>query len=253
MAPPRSGLRPPPPQGGDASGPAEPAPRRLLADAGLQRRSVLALVAGTAFSNPTPAQPAPQVQLGGVMGGRALLVIDGQPQMLAVGASARGVRLLSLQGDTAQVEVGGRSVALRVGGSPVAMVEGGTARASASREIVLTAGPGGHFVAGGSINGQAVSFLVDTGATTIALSQAEAGRIGLDLRSGQRGLSSTANGTVPVVMVTLTSVRVGEVEVANVPAVVMPAQMPHVLLGNSFLSRFQMRRENDVMRLEYRR
>jgi aspartyl protease family protein len=54
-------------------------------------------------------------------------------------------------------------------------------------------------------------------------------------------------------MVTLNSVRVGEIEVINVPAVVMPAQMPHVLLGNSFLTRFQMRRDNDVMRLEQRR
>ena len=97
------------------------------------------------------------------------------------------------------------------------------------------------------------AWIVEAGATTIAMSQSDAARIGLDLRSGRRGLSNTANGTVPVVMVTLTSVRVGEVEVTNVPAVVMPAQMPHVLLGNSFLSRFQMRRENDVMRLEYRR
>jgi aspartyl protease family protein len=48
-------------------------------------------------------------------------------------------------------------------------------------------------------------------------------------------------------------VRVGEVEVSNVDAIVMPAQMPYVLLGNSFLSRFQMRRDNDVLRLERRR
>jgi len=47
-------------------------------------------------------------------------------------------------------------------------------------------------------------------------------------------------------------VRVGDVEIANVEAIVMPAAMPHVLLGNSFLSRFQMKRDNDVMRLEKR-
>lgn len=223
--------------------------------AAMHRRCFAAVVGVLAL--PALAQTAPpvlpRVQLGGVMGGKALLVIDGQPQMLAVGASAGGVRLVSLQGDAAQVDIGGRMLALRVGGTPVALVGGSPSRATAAREIVLTAGPGGHFVTGGSINGQAVSFLVDTGATTIAMSQSDAARIGLDLRSGQRGLSNTANGTVPVVMLTLTSVRVGEVEVTNVPAVVMPAQMPHVLLGNSFLSRFQMRRENDVMRLEYRR
>lgn len=225
-------------------------PRRAFAAAlsaaalGALATPLLAQTAGTA--------PQVQVQLGGVMGNRALLVINGQPQMLAMGAAAGGVRLLALQGDTAQVEVGGRSLTLRVGGSPVALVGGTPAPATASREIVLTAGPGGHFMAGGAINGQAVNFMVDTGATTIAMSQSEASRLGLDLRNGQRGLSGTANGTVPVVLITLGRVRLGEIEVANVPAVVMPAQMPYILLGNSFLSRFQMRRENDVMRLSLR-
>ena len=62
-----------------------------------------------------------QVQLGGVMGQKALLVINGQTEVVAVGASARGVRLVSLQGDTAQVEVSGQLSTLRVGGSPVAL------------------------------------------------------------------------------------------------------------------------------------
>jgi aspartyl protease family protein len=53
-------------------------------------------------------------------------------------------------------------------------------------------------------------------------------------------------------LVTLSAVRVGEVEVANVGAVVMPMSLPYILLGNSFLSRFQMRRENDLLRLERR-
>jgi aspartyl protease family protein len=195
--------------------------------------------------------PAPQVQLGGVMGSKAMLVVNGQPQMLAVGETRSGIRLIALQGDVAQVEFGGRVQSLRVGASPVA-VGGGPAATGGAREIVLTAGPGGHFITGGAINGQAVSFMVDTGATTVALSQSEATRIGLDLRNGERGLGSTANGLVPVLNLTLTSVRVGDVEVANVAATVLPAQMPHVLLGNSFLTRFNMRRENDVMRLARR-
>ena len=223
----------------------------------MQRRhlagAAFGLLAGrTVLAQSGDAQALPQVQLAGVMGGKALLVIDGQTQMLAVGSAARGIKLLSVQGDTAEVERGGTRLSLRVGGTPTVV---GTAppRSSGSREIVLTAGPGGHFVSGGAINGQAVTFMVDTGATMVAMSQAEATRLRLDLRNGQRGLSSTANGTVPVVMVTLSSVRLGEVEVANVQAVVLPAQMEHILLGNSFLTRFQMRRENDVMWLEFRR
>jgi aspartyl protease family protein len=127
-----------------------------------------------------------------------------------------------------------------------------TASEGSGSQIVLTAGPGGHFVTGGSINGQAVRFVVDTGATYVALSQAEAERIGLPYKHGQRGLIHTANGQVPAYLTSLNVVRVGDVQVYNVDAVVMPATMDTVLLGNSFLTRFQMRRENDRMTLDRR-
>ena len=55
---------------------------------------------------------------------------------------------------------------------------------------------------------------------------------------------------MPVYAVNLTSVRVGSVAIANVAAVVVPSDMPQVLLGNSFLNRFSMRRDSDVMRLD---
>ncbi|GAB1389514.1 MAG: hypothetical protein AMXMBFR78_13810 [Rubrivivax sp.] len=228
-------------------------PQRAIRAACAARAARAACAAGlAALLLLSLAQAAPQVQLVGVMGSRALLLVDGQRQMLAAGASALGVKLLALQGDSAELEVQGQRVTLRVGASPAVLAASGAAT-GAAREIVLSAGPGGHFVAQGAINGRAVSFLVDTGATTVSMGQAEAQRLGLDLQHAQRAMSSTANGTVPVLLLTLTRVRVGEVEVANVPAVVMPQPMPYVLLGNSFLTRFQMRRENDVMRLELRR
>jgi aspartyl protease family protein len=107
-------------------------------------------------------------------------------------------------------------------------------------------------MASGAINGRNVRFMVDTGATTVALGAAEADRIGLDYRNGQRARMQTAGGTVTGHVLTLSAVTVGDVTIANVQAVVMPAPMPFVLLGNSFLSRFQMRRDNDVMRLDLR-
>ncbi len=197
------------------------------------------------------AQPGPSVLLAGRMGERALLMINGQAQMLAVGQTVAGVKLLRWQGEEALVERDGRSVLLRVGGSP-AQLAGGAAASTAGREIVIAAGPGGHFIASGAINGKPVQFMVDTGATMLAMSQSDAQRLGLDLRNARRGMSQTANGTIPVQQLSLTRVRVGEVEISNVDAMVVPAAMPHVLLGNSFLGRFQMRRENDVMRLELR-
>ncbi|MEY2688933.1 MAG: hypothetical protein RL375_3131 [Pseudomonadota bacterium] len=226
--------------------------------------AALLMVAIAVAVQPACAQPAnspdgsprtPQIQLGGVMGSKALFVIDGQSQMIAVGESARGVRLVSLNGDKAKVELQGKFVELRVGGSPVVVGGGIGASGGAggnTREIVIPVGDGGHYFMNGTINGHAVRFMVDTGATTVAMGRADAARIGLDLRKGQLGLSSTANGTTQVMGMTLDSVRVGEVELYNVAAVVTPANMPYVLLGNSFLSRFQIQHNNEVMRLTRR-
>ena len=62
---------------------------------------------------------------------------------------------------------------------------------------MLSSGPGGHFTAGGSINGQSTQFLVDTGATSVAIGQSDAERMGLRFREGRRVMTQTANGTVP--------------------------------------------------------
>ena len=199
------------------------------------------------FSGVAAAQ---SVVLAGRMGDRALLVVDGKAHTVSVGSSANQVRLLRWVGEDAEVEVSGQKALLRVGGSPAQV--GAGARTSGGREIVMTAGSGGHFTPAGSINGKAVSFMVDTGATLVALGQDDAQRLGVDLKSARAGISQTANGPVRVLMVTLDRVRVGEVELTQVAAVVMPQPMPFVLLGNSFLTRFQMRRDNDVMRLELR-
>jgi aspartyl protease family protein len=194
---------------------------------------------------------AQTVTLAGSMGTKALLVIDGQPHTMAVGESAKGVTLMQIAPGQVQVQRGAQVNTLRLGDAP-ARLAGTAAATGQAKEIVLPVGLGGHFTASGAINGRPVQFMVDTGATLVALGQADAERIGLDYRNGQRGMTQTANGAVPVHLVTLSAVRVGEVEVANVGAVVMPMSLPYILLGNSFLSRFQMRRENDLLRLERR-
>jgi len=210
----------------------------------------LIVAAGLAVAASASAQT---VTLNGSMGTRqALLVIDGVPRVVEIGATVQGVRLVSLSGTQAEIDVGGKRRLLVAGAGPVRIGEGAESAAGSSNEIVMTAGAGGHFTAEGKINGKAVSFLVDTGATAIALGQADADRIGLNYRDAPRGFAGTANGRIPVNLVTLSSVRVGDVEIANVQAVVMPASMPHVLLGNSFLTRFQMKRDNDTMRLTRR-
>ena len=204
----------------------------------------------TALAAFATAGAAQQVMLAGSIGQtKALLMIDGQPQTLAVGEQARGVTLRRVADGEVEVEVGGRSQVLRLGMTPMRV---GAAAPPSGNQIVIAAGPGGHFTTAGTINGRAVRFMVDTGATTIALGRAEAERIGLDWQHGRQGTTQTAGGPVTVHLVNLVSVRVGDVELNNIAAVVVPTEMPVVLLGNSFLQRFSMIREADVMRLEKR-
>jgi aspartyl protease family protein len=190
------------------------------------------------------------VSMAGSLGNNALLVIDGKPRNVAVGATVAGVRLVSVSGNDAVVEVKGERLTLHLGGAQVNL--GGKQSEGTGKQIVLTADGAGHFYTGGTINGKSVRFVVDTGATMVALSQDEADRIGLDYKNGQRGMSRTANGIVPVYRTSLASVRIGDVQVYNVDASVLPGQMNQILLGNSFLTRFQMKRENDVLTLDMR-
>ena len=191
---------------------------------------------------------AQSVTMAGSLGSRALLVIDGKPRQLAVGSTVDGVRLVSVTGNDAVIEVQGKRVSLQLGGAPANL--GGTASEGTGDRIVLTSESGGHFVTSGTINGRAARFVVDTGATNITMGQAEAERLGIDYKNGQRGMTNTANGAVPAYRVSLSAVRIGDVQVYNIEATVLPASMPFVLLGNSYLDRFQMRRENDRLTLE---
>lgn len=194
---------------------------------------------------------AQSVMLTGTIGSRAILIVDGSaPKTVAVGETFQGVKLLSLAAEQATVEASGKRVALRMD-QPVSIGGSGGGGGGGTR-IVLPASSGGHFMTQGAINGRSVNFMLDTGATTVALSAADAQRIGLDFSQGQPVRMNTANGIAQGWRVRLSSVRVGDVEVYDVEAIVSQQPMPYVLLGNSFISRFSMRRDADQMVLEKR-
>ena len=197
------------------------------------------------------AAQAQSVALAGMLGNKALLVVNGTtPKTVAAGETHEGVKVISTSGDQAVVEQDGKRSTLRVGEAPVNM--GASKSGGKGNRIVLVAGSGGHFMTAGQINGKAVQFMVDTGATSVAMGAQDAERTGINFRTGQPVMMSTANGNVQGYRIKLDSVRVGDVEVFGVDAVVTPQPMPYMLLGNSFLTRFQMLRENDQMTLTKR-
>ncbi|WP_226451104.1 retropepsin-like aspartic protease family protein [Ferribacterium limneticum] len=211
----------------------------------LMRHSTLLAVLVCLFQVPAMAQ---DVGLAGIMGSKAMLMINGgEPQAVPVGQTVDGVKVLSIQGDQATIEVGGKKRPLRVGQHAI-----GTSSGDGSGKVTMTADGQGHFFTTGTVNGTSVRFVVDTGATFIALGPSDARRIGIDPNKGKKAMASTANGNAVYMRVMLDTVRIGDITLHNVEAGILPTEMPAALLGMSFLNRMEMQRDGSTMTLKKR-
>lgn len=208
--------------------------------------AALALASGLFWTAPSWAQ---SVALSGVMGRKALLVVNSSaPKLVGINDSHLGVRVVALEGNTATIEVQGQRQTLRMGGSPVSIGQA----MNAERKVVLRADGRGHFRENGFINNKPMQYMVDTGASVISISQEHAERLDLDYEKGNKVTMRTANGNTQGWHIRLDTVRVGDITVYGVDAVVTPQPMPFVLLGNSFLSKLHMTRQGNEMVLEHR-
>lgn len=192
-----------------------------------------------------PATRAADISVVGLFPGKAVLVVDGgSPKTYAVGSAVTdGVRLLAVDQAGATLDNKGRREVLALGSHVNRQAP------AASATAVLQADERGHFFAQGMINGNPLRMLVDTGASLIALPATEALRMGIDYRKGQQGMVSTANGVAPAFRVRLDTVRIGDLELNQVDALVQEQGLPIALLGMSFLNRIEMRRSGDQMTL----
>jgi len=206
-----------------------------------------------------PAALAAEFSLIGVIGDKsAVLSMDGgDPKAVKVGQKWNGITVIEVRKDQATIEQDGKKRVLRLGqhyrGAP-----GSTAAidpvsgAGGQQTVVLTADGAGHFFTMAQVNGGTVRFLVDTGATMIAIPGGEAQRLGIDYRKGPRRMTNTANGTVFVYQIKIDSVKLGDIEVTNLDAVVIEEGLSIGLLGMTFLNRVNMTRNGDSMTLTRR-
>lgn len=105
-------------------------------------------------------------------------------------------------------------------------------------EVTLLRNHSGHYVATGAINGSAVIFLLDTGATDVAVDERQAAQLGL--KKGAAVMVTTANGRVKGWRTLLRKVELGAIELPAVPATIVPDLNGEALLGMSFLKRLTM-------------
>jgi aspartyl protease family protein len=198
------------------------------------------------------------VNVVGLFPNKAVVQIEGGVlQTLSVGQKTRDdITLLSVGRDGATFDIQGRRVALAIGParrqtSPAAAAQ--TSPAAAANYAVVPTNERGDLVADGEVNGMAVRFAVDTGATFITLPAREASRLGLDYHNGQKVAMETANGNMFAYRLKLDTVRVGGVAVHNVDAVITEGNsLPIALLGMSFLNRTDMKREGTILTLTQR-
>lgn len=191
---------------------------------------------------------AADISVVGLFPNKAVLVIDGgSPKTYSVGATiTEGVKLVAANDSAATIEANGKRQTIAIGEHVNRSASSGRA------SVTLNADGRGHYVVQGQINGGSVRMLLDTGATMIALPALEATRLGINYRSGQPAYVSTANGTAPAYRVTLNTVKIGDIEINQVEALVQEQGLPFILLGMSFLNRTEMRREGTQMVLTKR-
>lgn len=192
-----------------------------------------------------------KIVLHALFANKAIIMIGDQRRVLAVGQETpEGLTLLSTstQSELAEILFNGKKQQLHLGSIALSSPK----KEKTEMSTTLWADSRGHFVTTGTINGVAVTFLVDTGATTIAMSSATARRVGIDYKRGRKGYASTASGVSPMYEVDIKKVKLGEIEMKYLKGGVIEGKHPtDVLLGMTFLNKVKMQREGNKLELFY--
>lgn len=189
-----------------------------------------------------------QVNVVGLFNGKALVTINGStPQTLSVGQTKNGVKLIAADSQQATLLIEGKTKVLGMGQG---VSTGGGADTTQNQPVSLYADSAGHFFGNAIVNGAGLRYVVDTGATTVAMNSADAKRANIDYLKGEKSVASTANGQVVAYRVTLNTLKIGSITLNNVDAAVIEGGYPEVvLLGMTALNRLDMKRDSTTMTL----
>ena len=195
-----------------------------------------------------PALAATQINVVGLFSNKAIVVINGgSPQTISAGQTKNGVKLIAADSESATFMVEGKRQTLKMG--QAASVAGSTAPVN-NTPVSLYADNQGHFKGNLNINGASLKYLVDTGATVVAMNSGDAKFAKIDYEKGEKVPVSTANGIAIAYLVKLNTLKIGNITLNNVEAVVNEGGSPDiVLLGMSALNRLDMKRDNAIMTL----
>ena len=195
-----------------------------------------------------PVLAATQLNVVGLFSGKAVVAINGSaPQTIAAGQTKNGVKLLSANSESAIFLVEGKQQTLKMG--QAASIAGANAPANNS-PVSLYADQAGHYFGNLNVNGVSLKYVVDTGATTVALNSGDAKFAKIDYEKGEKVTMSTANGNVSAYLVHINTLKIGTIVLNDVVATVSEGDSPpFVLLGMTALNRMSMKNENAILTL----
>ena len=191
-----------------------------------------------------------RIEVQALFGGKAIVMIDGQRRTLSIGqTSPEGVKLVNADSKQAVLEVNGKEKTYKPGGA----ISLSYAKPEHHEEKIY-ADDRGMYHSVGTINGRTVRFLLDTGATTVAMNKSQAKQLGVDYRmNGEHVVISTASDNVKGYRVRLKSVSLGKIKQRNVEAMVIDGDHPGpILLGMSFLGKLKVEKAGEVMKIRQR-
>ena len=194
-----------------------------------------------------PATAIEKLQVQGLFSNKAVLMVDGVMRILKVGdTSPEGIKLVSVSKSGAELSVDGEQKHYSLG-STVSTIF--TKRKTQQETIYINSG--GMYLTFGSINGRSVRFLVDTGASAIAMNKEQAKQLGIRYdKIGVPASVSTASGFANAYRVRLKTVTVGKITESNVEAFVIDGNHPGpILLGMTFLGRLDIEHSGNALKL----
>jgi aspartyl protease family protein len=190
------------------------------------------------------------IAVNGLFKNKAVLLINGKQHILSKGKKTpEGIKLLAIDGDRVTLKIDGENRVFSIGENTAISTN---FKQRKEKEVVIAVNERGHFFTVGTINKQPIRFMVDTGATAVALNSKHAEKLGIDYRGkGTPTVVATASGTSPAYIVMLDSISVGDIYLHHIEAVVMQGDFPsEALLGMSFLGNLEIHREGQLMKIK---
>ena len=211
----------------------------------MKKTLFLVLLCSSFFS--TNVYASHKIQVMALFSDQAMILIDGKQKLLKQGQIFHGVKLISSDSHGVVLELHGEKKVFKLGSS----ISTNFKKADSAKDFVIWKDLTHMFRIEGTINNTAVKFLIDTGASAIAMNSHTAAQIGLNYRQGIPLQATTASGVVNGYQVSLNKVMIGHIVLYNVNAAVLEGSFPtEVLLGQTFLSRVHMTRDGDKMVLK---